>query len=146
VELPPVVLLTFQIRVSLGMVEVAVKLACPSGWTLAELGMRTICKSGVTVAVAFPLTKESSTDDAVIVTVAGLGMTAGAVYSPAMEIVPTVEVPPGVPFTSQVTAELSLTVAVYCCVLVAITLAEPGETIIVGADFNVTVAVSEDPE
>jgi hypothetical protein len=54
----------------------------------------------------------------VTVSVAGLGSEEGAVYSPAVEIVPTVAFPPVVPFTCQVTAvlEVPVTVAVNCCV------------------------------
>ena len=46
------------------------------------------------------------------------GTVAGAVYSPEDEIVPSVELPPLIPFTPHVTAvlELSLTVAENCCV------------------------------
>jgi len=47
----------------------------------------------------------SATDTAVTLTVAGLGTDAGAEYTPAVEIVPTVVSPPAMPFTSQVTRE-----------------------------------------
>jgi hypothetical protein len=76
-------------------------------------------EEAVTVAVADPDFVVSACDTAVTVTVAGLGTTEGAVYSPAVEIVPTVEFPPATPFTCQVTAvlEVPVTVAVNCCVL-----------------------------
>lgn len=52
-------------------------------------------------------------------TVAGDGRSAGAVYSPAAEIVPRVALPPATPFTVQETAAsvVPLTVAVNACVL-----------------------------
>jgi len=46
-------------------------------------------------------------DVAVIVTVFGDGTTVGGEYSPEAEIVPTVLLPPRLPFTDQVTAEVS---------------------------------------
>jgi hypothetical protein len=45
----------------------------------------------------------SCTATAVTVTAAGDGTVAGAMYTPAAEIVPMVELPPGTPFTCQVT-------------------------------------------
>ena len=46
------------------------------------------------------------------------GTFVGAVYSPDVEMVPSVEFPPLMPFTVQVTAVfvVPLTVAVNCCV------------------------------
>jgi hypothetical protein len=41
---------------------------------------------------------------AVIVTVAGDGRSAGAVYAPPLVIVPSATLPPGTPFTLQLTA------------------------------------------
>ena len=77
----------------------------------------------------------SATLVAVMVTVAGLGMAAGAVKSPVVEIVPTVAFPPIVPFTAQVTAGLFVFVreAVNCCVCETATLAVAGLTDIVTA-------------
>ena len=51
-------------------------------------------------------------------TVAGDGAVAGAVYSPVFDIVPTVELPPLIAFTSHVTAVLDapVTEAVNCWV------------------------------
>jgi hypothetical protein len=56
-------------------------------------------------------------ETAVTVTVPELGTVAGAVYKPEVEIVPTVELPPVTPFTSQVTAVLEFpdTIAANCC-------------------------------
>src|SRR5438045_7226119 len=60
----------------------------------------------------------SACDTAVTATVAGFGTTAGAVYRPELDIVPTVALPPVTPLTCQVTAVLLVfcTVAVNCCV------------------------------
>ena len=60
----------------------------------------------VTVAEADRV--ESATDTAVTVTVAGDGTVAGAVYSPAVEIAPTVALPPVTVFTCQVTCVFSV--------------------------------------
>ena len=51
-------------------------------------------------------------------TLGGFGMTAGAVYKPVAEIVPTAALPPATPLTFQVTDvfALPLTVEVNCCV------------------------------
>src|ERR1700731_4382464 len=57
--------------------------------------------------------------------------TAGAVYPPAEVIVPTLELPPAMPFTSHVTESSAVlaTVAVKACVPVpAGTLPDPGHT------------------
>jgi hypothetical protein len=58
----------------------------------------------VTVTLADADFVESACETAVTVTVAGLGIFAGAVYTPAAEIDPAVATfPPVTPFTSQVT-------------------------------------------
>jgi hypothetical protein len=72
-----------------------------------------------------------STETAVTVTVDGEGIVAGAVYSPAFEIVPTVEFPPTMLLTFQVTAvfSVSLTVAVNDSLPVpTVTLSSGGDT------------------
>jgi hypothetical protein len=58
----------------------------------------------------------SATLVAATVTLEGDGTTAGAEYSPAVEIVPTVELPPVTPLTLQITAlfEDPVTVAANC--------------------------------
>jgi len=63
-----------------------------------------------------------------IVTDGELGRTLGAVYSPMLEIVPTVGFPPEMLFTLQLTAVLAapVTEAVNCWVLPSNTL-EPGD-------------------
>ena len=60
---------------------------------------------------------------AVICTLAGEGKSAGAVYAPAAVMVPATAVPPGMPFTFQVTAAsvVPVTVAVKVCMLPRIT-------------------------
>jgi hypothetical protein len=76
----------------------------------------------VTAATTFTLAEadlvESAWLVAVTVTVAGEGTTAGAVYSPLPEIVPTVVFPPGMLFTAQFTEvfEVPVTVATKPCV------------------------------
>src|SRR5256885_3430194 len=73
----------------------------------------------------------SACDTAVTATVAGFGTTAGAVYRPKLDIVPTVALPPVTPLTCQVTAVLLVfcTVAVNCCVPPAPTVADAGEIV-----------------
>src|SRR5204863_759 len=69
------------------------------------------------------------TDSSVIM--AGFGTTAGAVYRPELDIVPTVALPPVTPLTCQVTAVLLVfcTVAVNCCVPPTPTVADTGEIV-----------------
>jgi hypothetical protein len=47
---------------------------------------------------------ESAADTAVTVTVAGVGTVIGAVYTPPVEIMPTLAFPPATPLTLQLTA------------------------------------------
>jgi hypothetical protein len=92
--------------------------------TEAEVGVivRVSAVPVVIVIFAVPDCVASEIDVAVMVTSAGLGTTAGAVYRPAVEMVPTLRLPPTMPFTDQKTPELLFaTVAENCCVvLVAI--------------------------
>src|SRR5712692_6576914 len=83
------------------------------------------------VIEALPLFELSAWLVAVMLAVAGLGSFAGAVYRPALEIVPKVELPPGTPLTFHVAAvfEVPVTVAVNCCVLPSSTFAVEGETL-----------------
>jgi len=69
-----------------------------------------------TAATAVPFLVESAELVAAIVTVAGVGAADGALYNPALEMVPTVELPPETPFTAQVTAVfvVFVTFAVNC--------------------------------
>lgn len=79
---------------------------------------------------AAPDLLESAWDTAVTVTVAGLGTLAGAAYSPLLPIVPMVELPPAIPFTSHVRAVFVAleTVAVNCWVNPTCTWLEEGES------------------
>jgi len=71
-----------------------------------------LAPAGWTVTVAEADWFESATLVAVTATALGTGTAAGAVYSPAGEIVPTLTFPPGTWLTLQVTAPE----AVNCCV------------------------------
>jgi len=108
-------------------VTVAVKGCVVPAGTVAVAGATdTVIPVSVTVAEAVLLGSAWAT--AVMVTVGGLGRTAGAVYRPVKEMVPTVALPPMMPFTSQNTAVLvtPVTVAVNCCVLFTCTVADVG--------------------
>jgi hypothetical protein len=100
----------------------------------------------VTVAVAVALLVGSATEIAFIATAAGDGTAAGAVYRPAVEIVPFVALPPDTPFTCQVTplfCESFETVAVNCCVCPVFTLAVAGVTLTeMASAVNVMVALA----
>jgi hypothetical protein len=92
--------------------------------------------SGVNVTVAEALLVRSATLVAVTVTVCWLAMVAGAVYEPALPIVPVFGL------RLQVTAALLLpeTVAVNCCVCEGVKAAVEGVTLTVTGGVNVTVA------
>jgi hypothetical protein len=60
--------------------------------------------AAVTVTWAEADLVESAADTAVTVTIAGEGTAIGAVYTPAVEIIPTVALPPATPLTLQFTA------------------------------------------
>lgn len=83
----------------------------------------------------------SATLVAVTVTVLGFGTEAGEVKKPLLEIEPTVELPPTVPFTLQFTPvlELLVTVAVNCCVAPTCTDADVGEMAIEGVGGGICV-------
>ena len=88
----------------------------------------------VTVTLADPDFVGSACDTAVTVTIAGVGIFAGAVYSPVAEIDPVVAgFPPMTPFTFQVTVVLVVlvTVAEKACVPRTGTLWLVGVTVIV---------------
>jgi len=84
--------------------------------------------AAVIVSCALPERLGSAADTALTVTVAGAGRVAGAVYTPLLEILPTVELPPLIPLTSQVTAVFVVfsTAAVNAWVAPVATLAVPG--------------------
>jgi hypothetical protein len=68
------------------------------------------------VTIEEPDLVESACETAVTVTGLGLGRVAGALYKPLEEIVPTVEFPPAMLFTFQITAafDVPVTAAVNC--------------------------------
>src|SRR5271168_3349597 len=83
-------------------------------WTTISLTIETVAVADFAGSAALV---------AVTCTLAGDGKSAGAVYAPAVVMVPEVAVPPGTPFTFQVTAVLAVpvTAAVKVCVLPRIT-------------------------
>src|SRR5438045_123632 len=87
----------------------------------------------------------SACDTAVAGAVAGFGPPAGAVYRPALDIVPPVALPPLTPLTCQVTAVLLVfcTVAVNCCVPPAPTVADTGEIVTRTTAAGVMVTCAE---
>ena len=83
----------------------------------------TVTLTWTTVALALPLTLDVAVLVAVMLTCAGLGIVDGAVYSPALVIVPTVVLPPATPpalqftlleFKTWVEPSLKVPVAVNC--------------------------------
>jgi hypothetical protein len=119
VALPPAIPLTVQVTAVLVLLlTVAVKLCVPVATsTVAEVGVIATVTGDVMVTPAKPETLEFAFETAVTVTVGELGTSAGAVYRPAVEIVPFVVLPPATPL------------AVNCCVPpVACTLGPLGAT------------------
>src|SRR5271165_6606853 len=100
-ELPPATPLTSQVTpVFAAFKTEAVNCCDPPGCTAADDGaMLTAVCGRVTVTAAAAETLESATSTADTLTVAGLGTAAGAIYKPAVVIVPIVEFPPATPFT-----------------------------------------------
>jgi len=95
------------------------------------------------VTVVDALTLELAADVAFIVTVAGVGTFAGAVYRPADEIVPQAAPEHPTPDTVQSTetAEVPVTLAANCCVAFTSTVAETGDTLTTIGVLMVNVAV-----
>src|SRR6266853_794790 len=148
VALPPVTPLTCQVTTVLPVFcTVAVNCCVPPAPTVADTGeiVTLTTAGGVTVTWAEADFVASAWDTAVTVTVAGFGTTAGAVYRPALDIVPTVGLPPVTPLTCQVTAVLLVfcTVAANCCVLPAPTVADTGEIVTLTTAGGVTVTWAE---
>ena len=113
--------------------------------TCAVLGDMVIATGGATVTVAEADFVVSATDVAVTVTSAGLGIAAGAVYRPPVEIVPHVAPEQPAPLRLHVTLVLDEppTVAMNCCVLPMETCAVRGETLTMIECRIVTVTVSD---
>jgi hypothetical protein len=123
VELPPTVPLTLHVTdVFVEFATVAVNCCAAAGATVtldgATLTVTGGGAGGETVTVAEPMAVGLAALVACTVTVAGLGIAAGAVYNPEAEIVPTVALPPATPPTLHVTAVLLelVTVAANCLV------------------------------
>lgn len=85
------------------------------------------------VTLAEPESDAFADKTAVTVTVAGLGMVLGAVYNPLDVIVPVAALPPGVPFTRQVTAVfvVPVTLAMNCVLAPGLSVAIAGVTVTV---------------
>lgn len=117
VELPPLTPLTRQVTALLAVpLTVAANVCVADVDTVANDGVTaTVMGGGVAEIVTDAVANwvGSAADTALTVTVAGDGTLAGAVYKPAVLIVPTVELPATMPLTRQVTAVLAalLTVA-----------------------------------
>src|SRR5580698_6324425 len=71
--------------------------------TLAVAGVTVTATGAATVTCAAADLVLSALEVALTVTVAGDGTVVGAVYTPAVEIMPTVELPPLTPLTLHVT-------------------------------------------
>jgi hypothetical protein len=125
VESPPVIPSTDHCTpVSVVPVTVAVNCFVVLTVTLAAVGLM-LTLTSVTVTAALAVLVESASLVAVTVCEPAV---AGAVYSPLVEMVPAVELPPGTPSTDHCTPVLvvPVTVAVNCFVVLAVTLAEVG--------------------
>lgn len=85
------------------------------------------------VTLAEPESDAFADETAVTVTVAGLGMVLGAVYNPPEVMVPAAALPPGVPFTCQVTPVfvVPVTVAMNCVLAPGLSVAVAGVTVMV---------------
>jgi hypothetical protein len=104
VESPPATPFTHQVTpVFVVFVTLAVNCCVPDVGTDALVGEMDTETGTTIVAVAEAIFVVSATLVAAIVTVAGEGRVGGAVYNPPEETVPSVELPPAVPFTLQVT-------------------------------------------
>lgn len=126
---------------------VAVNVCCPPAGTFAEEGVTTMDWLGVAgaemVTDAAATLVVSACEVAATVTVAGDGGVFGAVYSPPVEMNPTVGVPPTTEFTVHVTTVfvLLVTEAVNCWLAPVISDADVGEIVIVTPD-----EFDDDPE
>ena len=115
-EFPPAIPFTLQVTAVEGApvaVMLAVK-ACPASVdTLADGGTIPTIMSSVKVTGADAAASGCEMFVAVIVITAGDGRMPGAVYSPVVEIVPALALPPANPFTVQVTlvSDVPVTVA-----------------------------------
>lgn len=132
--LPPVTPFTCQATAVLGTPFTAAVNCCVVKMaTLTGLGVTVTATCCATVTEADPESAALAAETAVTVTVEGLGIVLGAVYNPLAVIVPTVALPPAVPFTCQVTAVfvVPVTVSMNCLVAPGLTVAEAGVTVTV---------------
>lgn len=121
VAFPPAIPLTLHATPSAGLPEavtLVVKTCNVPAAIVTDGGETLTTMSSCSAMVADALAAGSATLVAVIAIVAAAGRTAGAVYKPVAEIVPSVELPPAVPFTAQFTPVfvVPLTLAWNCCV------------------------------
>src|SRR5215470_8652682 len=131
---PPVTPLTCQVTAVLATpFTVAVNCCVAKIGTLPGFGITAtvtdVCCP--TVTLADPESAAFATETATTVTVGGFGMELGAVYNPVALIVPTVALPPDMPFTCQLTAVfvVPVTLAMNCFVAPGLTVAEAGVTV-----------------
>jgi hypothetical protein len=132
--LPPVTPFTCQVTAVLGTpFTVAVNCCVVKIATLTGLGVTATATCCATVTEADPESAVLAAETAFTVTVAGLGIVLGAVYNPVAVIVPTVALPPVVPFTCQVTAVfvVPVTVSMNCLLAPGLTVVEAGVTVTV---------------
>jgi hypothetical protein len=132
--LPPATPLTSQVTAVLGTpLTVAMNCCVVKMATLIGFGVTVTATCCAMVTMAEPESTVFAEETAVTVTVAGLGITLGAVYSPLAFIVPTVELPPAVPFTCQVTVVFAVPVTVpkNCFVAPGLTVTDAGVTVTV---------------
>lgn len=147
VALPPGIPLTSHtIAPPLTVQKEAVKVCvCPSE-TFAFAGTSKFTLHEI-VTLALPFFVVSATLVAVTVTLGGEGAAAGALYIalsfPLAAIVPSVELPPAIPFTLHVTAVEALpvpvTVAVKTCAPPVATVADKGKTLTTMSSVSVTL-------
>ena len=106
VGFPPAIPFTLHVTANEGApdaVTVAVNPCAAPVATLALLGAIATTMSSFSVTSAEPLAPCEAALTAVTFTIAGEGITAGAMYIPLGEIIPTCAFPPACPFTSHVT-------------------------------------------
>jgi hypothetical protein len=146
VALPPATPFTVHVTAVLAVpVTVAVNCCDAPVTKVALVGTNDTLTAALTVTVAEADLVLSAALVAVTVTVAGAGTAAGAVYSPAALTVPTVALPPAMPFTVHVTAVLAVpvTVATNCWVPLVTSVALAGETLTATGGATVTAAVPD---
>lgn len=103
VELPPATPFTVQVTSVFAEPRI-VAVNCCVLVTCNEAELRFRVRERLTATETEAVSEVSAWLAAMMVTLAGLGIVAGAVYMPELDMVPTVEFPPVTPFTDQVTA------------------------------------------